>query len=98
MFCRVIGSVLTVEAREAEHADLLRDVVPRPWGSQSLELLLQLSPHQQDPVGHGLHVVLPSGTSTGIRQETLTLREQSLTHTHEAPGHVRTIPQRAAAS
>lgn len=54
--------LLTVEACEAEHADLLRDVLPRSWRSQSLELRLQLSPHQQDPVGHGLHVVLPSGT------------------------------------
>lgn len=52
--------VLTVEAREAEHADLLCDVVPSPWCPQSLELLFQLSPHQQDPVSHGLHVALPS--------------------------------------
>lgn len=51
--------VLTVETGEAEHADLLGDVVPGPWRPQSLELLFQLSPHQQHPVSHGLHIVLP---------------------------------------
>lgn len=51
--------VLTVEACEAEHADLLCDVVPGPWCPQSLELSFQLSPHQQDPVSHGFHIVLP---------------------------------------
>lgn len=53
--------LLTVEAGEAEHADLLGDVVPGPWGAQSLQLGLQLVPHQQDAVGHGLHIVLPAG-------------------------------------
>ncbi len=52
--------VLTVEACEAEHADLLCDVVPGPWCPQSLELSFQLSPHQQNPVSHGLHIVLPA--------------------------------------
>lgn len=51
--------VLTVEARKAEHADLVCDVVPGPWCPQSVELLLQLRPHQQDPVSHGLHIVFP---------------------------------------
>lgn len=51
---------LTVEPREAEHADLVGDVVPGPWRLQTLELFLQLSPHQQDPVGHLLHVLLPA--------------------------------------
>lgn len=51
--------VLTAEACEAEHANLLCDVVPRPRCPQSLEFSFQLSSHQQDPVGHGLHVVLP---------------------------------------
>lgn len=50
---------LTVEAGEAEHADLLGDVVPGPRGAQSLQLGLQLIPHQQDTVCHGLHVTLP---------------------------------------
>ena len=53
---------LTVESGEAEHADLLGDVVPGPWGAQSLQLGLQLVPHQQHPVGHGLHVALPAGS------------------------------------
>lgn len=50
---------LTVQACEAEHADLLGDVVPGAWGAQFLQFGLQLIPHQQDTVGHGLHVVLP---------------------------------------
>lgn len=52
-------SVLTVEPCEAEHADLFCDVVPRPWCPQTSELFFQLSPHQQDPVSHGLYIVLP---------------------------------------
>ena len=51
---------LTIEACEAEHADLLCDVVPGPWCPQSLKLSFQLSPHQQDSVSHGLHIVLPT--------------------------------------
>lgn len=51
--------VLTVEACEAEHANLLCDVVPGARCPLSLELSFQLSPHQQNPVGHGLHIVLP---------------------------------------
>lgn len=71
--------VLTVEACEAEHADLLRDVVPGPWGPQSLELLFQLSPHQQDPVSHGLHVVLPSATNRDISYSQTTPFDERLT-------------------
>lgn len=52
-------AVLTVEACEAKHADLVCDVVPGPWCPQSLELSFQLRPHQQDPVSHGLHILLP---------------------------------------
>lgn len=59
-------SLLTVEAGEAEHADLLGDVVPGPRGAQSLQLGLQLVPHQQDAVGHGLHVVLPAGRQWNV--------------------------------
>lgn len=51
--------VLTVEACEAEHANLVCNVVPGPGCPQSLKLSFQLSPHQQDPVSHGLHIFLP---------------------------------------
>lgn len=53
-------SVLTVESGEAEHADLLGDVLPGPWSSQILKLRLQLISHQQHPVCHRLHVVFPA--------------------------------------
>lgn len=56
----VMIAELTVEPCEAEHADLVSDVVPGSWRPQTLELFLQLSPHQQDPVSHLLHVVLPA--------------------------------------
>lgn len=59
-FSELKQCLLTVEACEAEHADLLCDVVPGACCPQSLELSFQLSPHQQDPVGHGLHIVLPT--------------------------------------
>lgn len=60
---------LTVESCEAEHADLIGDVVPGPRRAQTLELLLQLSPHQQHSVRHGLHVVLPAATHRNSRQK-----------------------------
>lgn len=58
---------LTVEACEAEHANLLCDVVPGPRCSQFLQLSFQLSPHQQDSVSHGLHICLPG--VKGIKKE-----------------------------
>lgn len=54
---------LTVQAGEAEHADLLGDVVPGPRGAQTQQLGPQLIPHQQDSVCHGLHVTLPAVSS-----------------------------------
>lgn len=60
---------LTVESCEAEHADLIGDVVPGSRRAQTLELLLQLSPHQQHSVCHGLHVVLPAATQTNSHQK-----------------------------
>lgn len=38
--------VLTVQAGETEHANLLCYVVPGPWCPQSFEFSFQLSPHQ----------------------------------------------------
>lgn len=54
-----IRTGLTVQAGETEHPDLLGDVVPGSWSAQSQQLALQLIPHQQDPVCHGLHIALP---------------------------------------
>lgn len=56
----VMIAELTVKPREAEHADLVSDVVPGSRRPQTLELFLQLSPHQQNPVSHGLYIVLPA--------------------------------------
>lgn len=52
--------VLTVQPREAEHADLVSDVTPGAGGAQGLQPGTELRPHQQDPIRHGLHVVLPA--------------------------------------
>lgn len=57
--CLCMVFALTVKACETEHANLLCDVVPGPWCPQFLEFRFQLSPHQQNPVSHGLHIVLP---------------------------------------
>lgn len=57
-------SPLTVQASEAEHADLLGNVVPGSRGAQVLQLGLQLIPHQQDTVCHGLHIILPTERGT----------------------------------
>lgn len=62
-----VSSPLTVQAGEAEHADLLGNVVPGPRGAQTLQLGLQLIPHQQDPVCHGLHVILPTEGEKRVR-------------------------------
>lgn len=34
--CAGFGLMLTVKAREAEHADLVSDVLPGSWGAESL--------------------------------------------------------------
>lgn len=44
-------------------------MVPGSRRAQTLELLLQLSPHQQHSVRHGLHVVLPAATQTNSHQK-----------------------------
>lgn len=62
---------LTVEPCEAEHADLVGDVVPGSRRPQALELFLQLSPHQQHSVSHGLHVVLPVAAQRNSHQKAL---------------------------
>ena len=73
--CLYTVFVLTVEACEAEHADLLCDVVPGARRPQSLELSFQLSPHQQHSVSHGLHIVLPGVKHT---EKTISISENTL--------------------
>lgn len=59
--------ILTVQTSKAEHSNLLGDVVPGSWSPQSLQLGLQLIPHEQNPVRHGLHITLPTmGTHEGV--------------------------------
>lgn len=57
--CAVVGMMLTVKACEAEHADLLSDVLPGSWGAESLQFGFQFSTHQQNPVSHRLNIILP---------------------------------------
>lgn len=57
--CAVVWMMLTVEACETEHADLLSDVLPGAWGAEILQFGFQLSTHQQNPVSHRLNIVLP---------------------------------------
>lgn len=59
MISCVETEIHTIEAREAEHADLISDVLPSSWGAQSLQFGLQLSSHQQHPVGHRLNISFP---------------------------------------
>ena len=46
-------------SREAEHSDLIGDVLPVLGRSLLGQPLLQLLPHQDDAVGHQLHVTQP---------------------------------------
>lgn len=63
--------VLTVQPREAEHANLVRDVVPGARGPQGLQARPELRAHQQDPICHRLHVVLPAaGGKQSVRAGT----------------------------
>ena len=59
--CLCVWETLTVQSCEAEHADLLSDVVPGARRPQSNELSLQLVSHQQYTVSHGLYITLPTG-------------------------------------
>lgn len=47
------------DAREREHADLARDVVPVTRGPESVELILEGLPHGHDATGHSVQVLFP---------------------------------------
>lgn len=51
--------LLLVQARETEHADLIRDMFPRPRRAQLLQLALQGSPHTLDAAAHSPQIGLP---------------------------------------
>ena len=48
-----------LQAREAEHTNLARDVTPRQSGPRLAELVAQRRAHCDDPVGHGLALSPP---------------------------------------
>lgn len=51
--------LLLIQPREAEHADLLRDVVPLAGRAHLLEFAPQRLPHADNAPGHGAQVRLP---------------------------------------
>ena len=59
--------LLLVQAREAEHADLVRDVPPAAFlAVQFLQLPAQHRSHLLDPAAHGAEVVFPLGEERGL--------------------------------
>lgn len=57
------------ETGEAEHADLVGDVVPGARGAELLELGTQDLAHLDDAAGHGAQVVLPLGEQGGVVED-----------------------------
>lgn len=54
---------LTVQPSEAEHSNLLSDVVPGSRGLEGFQSCPELSSHGQNPVGHRLHITCPEWTA-----------------------------------
>lgn len=54
-----LKDLLLGQPREAEHADLLCDMLPAPWGAHLFELLPQRLAHSNDPSTHRPEIVLP---------------------------------------
>lgn len=50
-----------LEAREAEHANLVGDMLPVFGGALLSEVSYQLLPHLDDAVGHTVHLYQPGG-------------------------------------
>jgi len=63
-----VTDLLRVHAREAKHANLVRDVGPVAVGTFLLEQIAQLTPYSNDSVSHKLYVLQPTHKiSLGLR-------------------------------
>jgi hypothetical protein len=69
-------TLLRIHAGEAEHADLVGDVLPVLGRAQLLQVVLQRGAHRNDAVGHLLDVAQPLLLERGIAQN---LRHQTST-------------------
>ena len=58
-------NLLLVEAGEAEHADLVGDVLPVVNRALLSQVLHQAAAHCDDSVGHALHLAQPQGVELG---------------------------------
>lgn len=61
-------TLILVQAGEAEHANLIGDVLPRSATPLRLEHIAQLSSHGDDSLGHLAHVLQPLSSQSGIVQ------------------------------
>ena len=61
--------MLLIESGEAEHANLVCNVVPCARSAQLFELGAQFLAHGQDAAGHGVEILLPLGVKLGIVQD-----------------------------
>ena len=66
--------LLRSHAREAEHANLLSDVVPLVRAAQRLQVVLQGLPHTDDALCHALHLLQPRHRSGTTPDDDIALR------------------------
>ena len=58
-----LTDLVGLEAGEAEHADLVGDVLPVPARALLAQTVAQRRAHADDAVGHALHVLQPAGVT-----------------------------------
>ena len=61
--------LLGLHASEAEHADLICDMLPVVRGSLSGQTILELLPHGNNAVSHTLHITQPLLSESRVRED-----------------------------
>ncbi len=74
----IAAHLLWRNAREAEHANLLSDVLPGQAAAGFLEVVAQQRPHFNDAFCHGLHLIIPPLLDLGCAKDTV--HQQSSVH------------------
>lgn len=62
-------ALVCVHAREAEHADLVGDVLPVSLGAETLEILPQSGSDGDDSISHQFYVAKPLSLQIGSAQD-----------------------------
>lgn len=70
------GHLCRGDAGEAEHADLVSDVVPGERAAQALQVLAQQRAHRDDALRHALHLLVPPTPHNATREAHVSTKRQ----------------------